>query len=67
MHDDRLPGKPYIPGTTKSLGDGLFGPADVPKRYRCSQHGIILAAEVLWKRDQQPYCPECGELLKPLA
>lgn len=51
----------------KGIGDVLFGPAAAPTRYRCAGHGVILAADVLWRRDDNPYCPHCGKPLEEMA
>ena len=45
-------------------GEELFGESSIPPSfYRCPRHGLILAQDVIWGRDNLPYCPECrGEL-----
>jgi hypothetical protein len=48
----------------KGFGGEPFGPA-AAARYRCPVHGLIMPRDVLWKRDNKPYCPkpECGHKL----
>ncbi len=50
----------------RGIGGDLFGPATAPTRYRCAGHGVILAADVLWRRDDNPYCPHCGNPLEEI-
>lgn len=50
----------------KGIGDDLFGPAESPTRYRCAGHDVILAADVLWRRDGNPYCPHCEKPLEEI-
>ncbi len=44
-------------------GGDLFGPAQPGARYRCSEHGYVLARKVDWLPDGRPHCPVCGRLL----
>jgi len=41
-------------------GGELFGESSIPPSfYRCPRHGLILAQDVAWGRDNLPHCPEC--------
>jgi len=48
------------PENTRLAGGDLFGTPDSPVRYQCETHGVVLALDVLWRRDDKPYCPTCG-------
>ena len=46
------------------FGGELFGPPTPGPRYRCPNHGLVMARDVVWRRDGNPYCNICG---RPLA
>lgn len=53
-----------VSGTERRGAEELLGEPRIPASlYRCEQHGDILAQDVVWRRDGQPYCPHCNALL----
>ncbi len=50
----------------RSWGDETFGDSEPGPLYRCPEHGLIYAGDVIWKRDGRPYCPkaDCDEPLE---
>jgi hypothetical protein len=44
----------------RSWGEETFGDPDPGPRYRCPDHGIVYAGDVIWGRDGKPYCPTAG-------
>ena len=46
----------------------LFGEEFIrPSLYDCALHGKVLAQDVIWGRDERPYCPYCSTLLTQLS
>jgi hypothetical protein len=67
--EEEIGGRPKGGGAVVSgsaeMGGDMFGDSGIePTFYRCSVHGAVLAQDVVWKRDDRPYCPECGDPLE---
>ena len=63
-HDEETLEEAYeIGGYGKGGGELLGDPTIPPTLYRCPEHGDVLAQDVVWKRDDRPYCPQCGAAL----
>lgn len=52
------------PKNLVNKGIDLPGQPDIePSCYRCPEHGLVLAQDVRWDRDDHPHCPHCDTLL----
>lgn len=49
-----------IGGDVRSWGEETFGDPEPGPVYRCPDHGLIYAGDVVWGRDGKPYCPKVG-------